>query len=105
MLERGSSSSLVLTFASNQCNQAIQLTSIPPTQSAMARVDSQPRDRSQPRIVNWPMMLERAVMSIITVMTGIATTPLITALQYNAFTGSREVNVMPMQVTVARVSV
>jgi hypothetical protein len=45
-------------------------------------------------ISSWPKRLSRnrwAVMIIMTVMTGTATTPLITALQYNALIGSRGV--------------
>ena len=48
----------------------------------MAAVDAQPSHRSQPSIVNLPMILRCAVATIITPTTGTATTPLITALQY-----------------------
>ena len=48
----------------------------------MAAVDAHPSHRSQPSIVNLPMILRCAVATIITPTTGTATTPLITALQY-----------------------
>jgi hypothetical protein len=54
---------------------------IPITQAAIASVDAQPSHRSQPEITNFPIIRGCAVISIITVMTGTATTPLITAVQ------------------------
>src|SRR5438128_5809444 len=76
-----------------QTNQPI---TIPPTQAAMAAVDTHPSHRSQPSIVNLPMTLRCAVITIITAITGTATTPLITALQYKALMGSSGVSVMHM---------
>ena len=58
-----------------------QLMIMPTTQAAIASVDAQPSHRSQPEITNFPMIRGWAVISIITVMTGTATTPLITAVQ------------------------
>jgi hypothetical protein len=55
------------------------------TQAAIAAVQVQPSQRSQPRIVNCPMTRRWAVISIITDITGTATMPLMTALQYRAF--------------------
>ena len=62
-------------------DQTSQPATIPNTQAAIAMVDAHPSQRSHPPIVNWPMTLRCAVISIITVITGTATTPLITALQ------------------------
>jgi hypothetical protein len=64
------------------------------THAAIAKVDTQPSARSQPEIVNLPMIRGCAVISIITVMTGTATTPLITAVQYRALMGSIGLRVM-----------
>ena len=58
-----------------------QAIAIPPTQPTIAAVDTHPSQRSQPLIVNVPMTLLSAVMSIMTVMTGTAMRPLITAVQ------------------------
>jgi hypothetical protein len=54
------------------------------TQAAIANVEAQPSHRSQPLIVNLPMIRGCAVISIMMVMTGTATTPLTTAVQYRA---------------------
>src|SRR6185312_12577389 len=59
-----------------------QPTTIPISDTAIAAVDAQPSQRSHPTIMNFFMIFRWAVMIIITLMTGTATTPLITALQY-----------------------
>lgn len=66
-----------------------QPTTIPTTQAAIAMVEAQPSHRSQPVIVNFPMIrgCASAVMSIRMAITGTATTPLITAVQYRALMG------------------
>ena len=53
---------------------------IPPTQAAIAAVESQPRARSHPLTTNSPIIFRCAAISIRMTMTGTATTPLITAL-------------------------
>ena len=54
---------------------------MPPAQTAIATVAVQPSHLSGPRTVKSPMIFRRAVISIITTITGTATTPLITADQ------------------------
>jgi hypothetical protein len=51
---------------------------IPATHAAVAAVDAQPSQRSQPTTMNFPITLRLAVISIIT---GTAAMPLMTALQ------------------------
>jgi hypothetical protein len=74
---------------------------IPTTQAAIANVEAQPSHRSQPVIVNFHMIRGCAVMSIIIAMTGTATTPLITAVQYRALMGSIGLSVMETPRTAA----
>ena len=59
----------------------------------MAAVETQPSQRSHPVMTNFPIIRFSRVINIITVMTGTATTPLITAAQYKALIGSRGLNV------------
>lgn len=54
---------------------------MPRTDAVIAAVAAHPSQRSQPEFVNFPMTRSFAVISIITALTGTATTPLITALQ------------------------
>jgi hypothetical protein len=77
-----------------------QPTTIPTTQAAMANVEAQPSHRSQPVIVNFPMIRGCAV-SIRMVMTGTATTLLITAVQYRALMESIGLSVMTTPRTAA----
>src|SRR5436853_384248 len=91
-----------LSLRGRQTNQPI---AIPQTQAAMAAVDAHPNQRSQPPIVNLPMTLRCAVISIITAITGTATTPLITALQYKALMGSSGVRVITMPSAADRANV
>ncbi len=58
-----------------------EATIMPRTDAAIAAVAAHPSQRSQPTIGNFPMTLSFAVINIITVITGTATTPFITALQ------------------------
>jgi hypothetical protein len=54
----------------------------------MMNVAAQPPTSMGRGTVSRPMMRPLPAISMITVMTGTAKTPLMTALQYNAFTGS-----------------
>ena len=54
---------------------------IPTTDAAIAAVEVQPSQRNHPTMVNFFMIFRWAVMIIMTIMTGTATTPLITALR------------------------
>ena len=86
-------------------NQIRQVITIPTTHAAIVAVAVQPSPRSQPLMTNFPMTLRCAVIIIITLITGTATMPLITALQYRALMGSSGVSVMiiPSTVEAARV--
>src|SRR3982074_3406154 len=55
--------------------------------AAMTSVAIQPTARSGPLMPNFPMTFESPLRSIMTIMTGTATSPLITALQYSALIG------------------
>jgi hypothetical protein len=85
--------------------QESQPTTIPTTDTAIAAVEAQPSQRNHPTMVNFFMIFRWAVMIIMTIMTGTATTPLITALQYNALMGSRGVRVMPIPSAVAALNI
>ena len=56
--------------------------------ASMMNVAAQPPTSMGPRTVSRPMMRPLPAISMITAMTGTARTPLMTALQNNAFTGS-----------------
>jgi len=75
------------------------------TQAAIAAVEAQPSQRSHPLITNFPLTRLCPLMNIITVMTGTATTPLITAVQYKALIGliGLRVSVIPRTPAAARV--
>ena len=62
---------------------------------AITAVAIQPTYFKYPRISNRPMMLLFAVISIMTVITGAATTPLMTALQNSAFIGAIDEKLIP----------
>ena len=81
--------------------QESQPTTIPTTDTAIAAVEAQPSQRSHPTMMNFFIIFRWAVMIIITLITGTATTPLITALQYSALIGSRGVSVIPIPSAVA----
>src|SRR3569623_209400 len=68
------------------------------TQIAIAAVDSQPSQYSGPPTRNLPITSRRRTMTISSTITGTASTPLTTALQYNAAIGLLGVkfSAMPM---------
>jgi len=57
------------------------------TLTAIAAVESQPSHRSGPPIVKWPITFLWRAISINSTITGTASTPLTTALQYSAEIG------------------
>ena len=61
---------------------------IPTAAAAITAVAAQPTTLRPSESVNRPMTFGRTVSNIIMTITGTATTPLITALQNNALTGS-----------------
>ena len=71
------------------------------TASAMTAVAAQPSALIHPVTTNSPMTLGAATSHIMIAMTGTATTPLITALQYKARIGSIGVKFMIMPTIVA----
>src|SRR4051794_39018356 len=97
--------SLPGTRAVAAMNFQSQATAIPTTHAAIASVDAHPNHLSQPVIVNLPMTRGFAAISIMTVMTGTATIPLITAVQYSALIGSIGLRLMPTPRTAAAVNV
>ena len=71
------------------------------TAAAMTAVATQPRTLTHPFTANSPMTFGAAASHIMIAMTGTATTPLITALQYSARIGSIGVKFMIMPTIVA----
>ena len=71
------------------------------TVRAMTAAAIQPRIRNTEGIVNAPMMSLRCVITIIAIITGTATMPLITALQNRALMGSSGVKFRRAPITVA----
>jgi hypothetical protein len=69
--------------------------------AAITMVAIQPTYFKYPRISNRPMMLLFAVISIMTVITGAATTPLRTALQNSALIGAIDEKLIPVPISVA----
>jgi hypothetical protein len=80
--------------------------SIPATAAAMTAVASHPVKRRTPVTENWPMTFVLAVRSIIRIITGTATTPLMTADQNSAWIGLNNVkfNATPTKVAIAKVA-
>src|SRR5204863_9814710 len=77
--------------------------SIGTTASAITPVASQPRFFRRRLAVKRPMISGRAAISIITAMMGTEITPLITALQMSALTGSIAVKLSATPIVVAAV--
>src|SRR5712691_6614047 len=75
--------------------------SIAPTASAITPVASQPRFLRRRLTVKRPMISGRTAISIITAMIGTEITPLITALQMSALTGSIAVKLSATPIVVA----
>ena len=71
------------------------------TATAMTAVATHPRPLVHPVMTKSPMTLGAAASHIMIAMTGTATTPLITALQYRARIGSIGVKFMIMPTIVA----
>src|SRR5664280_1244264 len=69
--------------------------------AAITAVAIQPTYFKYPCISKRPMMLLFAVISIMTVITGAATTPLMTALQNSALIGSSDEKLIPVPTRVA----
>src|SRR5437588_1284597 len=72
-------------IGASQPSYVAAVMSIPTTAAAMTAVASQPVKRRTPVTVNWPMTFVLAVRSIISTITGTATTPLMTADQKSAW--------------------
>jgi hypothetical protein len=71
------------------------------TAAAMTAVATQPRPLTHPVTTKSPLTFGAAASRIMIAMTGTATTPLITALQYRARIGSIGVKFMIMPTIVA----
>jgi len=69
--------------------------------AAITAVAIQPTYFKYPCISNRPMILLFAVISIMTVITGAATTPLMTALQNSALIGAIDEKLIPVPTSVA----
>src|SRR6266516_2538604 len=85
----------------NQRRAVTSATSIATTASAITPVASQPRFFKRRLAVKRPMISGRAAISIITAMMGTEITPLITALQMSALTGSIAVKLSATPIVVA----
>ena len=68
--------------------EAYEVANIAATAAAMTAVATQPRPLTHPVTTKSPMTFGAAASHIMIAMTGTATTPLITALQYSARIGS-----------------
>jgi len=69
---------------------------MPTMQKAIATVEAQPSQYSGPVTTSSPMTLGRRTRTIRSTMTGAASTPFTTALQYKAWIGSIGVKFKPM---------
>ena len=81
------------------------VTAKPRTLSTMIATAIQPPTRSDAGMVCSPMTSGFDAISIITAITGTATTPLMTALQYSAWIGSMPLKLTPTPISVARETV
>ena len=74
-----------VAYGRQLCSYMAAVMSIPTTAATMTAVASHPVKRRAPVTVNWPMTFVLAVRSIISTITGTATTPLMTADQKSAW--------------------
>ena len=77
-----------------------QVTNIVATAAAIAAVASQPITHNQRGSTKPPMMSRRLAMNIITIISGTATTPLITAVQNRALIGLISTKLIPSPTSV-----
>ena len=82
-----------------------QVANMIPTATVMTAVQRQPIAHRAGGSVNWPMTFGAMAMIMMTVISGTATTPLMTAAQKSAFTGSRPMKLMTMPISVATMMV
>src|SRR5579884_485186 len=89
--------SLILIFGSLDDHH---VTNIVTTAAAIAAVLSQPTTHSHVGRVSCPMTFGCIVITIMTIISGTATMPLMTAVQNSALIGSRFTKLMAMPITV-----